>query len=132
MIELDADLKNLNIFIDEANKSAVALKFDDSSIMQIELALEETIVNIITHAYPDKMGKIRFECEIQDSSLVMKIVDFGIPFDILSKEDPDINAPIEERKVGGLGVFFIKKLMDNVTYERSEEGNLLTLEKIKK
>jgi len=132
MIELDADLKNLSAFIALVDKNAVELNFDDSSIMQIELAVEEAIVNIITHAYPDKMGKIRFDCKIEENSMIMTIMDFGIPFDVLSKKDPDIDASIEEREVGGLGVFLIKKLMDNVIYQRSEEGNILILEKRKK
>ena len=132
MIELDADIKHLNAFIELANKSAAEMEFDNSSIMQIELALEEAIVNIINHAYPEKHGKIRFDCVKKDNTLVMSIMDFGIPFDILSAEDPDVNASLEEREVGGLGVFFIKKLMDKVEYERTEEGNLLILEKIKK
>ena len=132
MIELDADIKHLNAFIELANKNALEMEFDNSSVMQIELALEEAIVNIINHAYPEKHGKIRFDCQGNGSSLVMTIMDFGIPFNILTLEDPDVEASLEEREVGGLGVFFIKKLMDRVEYERKQEGNLLTLEKIKK
>lgn len=132
MIELAAELKNLEICTEEARAVAVKMDFDKSSIMQIELALEEAIVNIIHHAYADKPGIIRFECKPQGDSLVIKIVDFGIPFDILSVADPDLDAELEDRKVGGLGIFFIRKFMDNVQYERTEEGNILLLEKIRK
>lgn len=132
MIELDADLKNLSTFIDLAKKYADEMDFDKSSIMQIELALEEAIVNIMNHAYPEGTGKIQLECKIQGNSLLISIMDYGIPFDVMAVEDPDVNASLEERKVGGLGVFFIKKLIDNVNYVRTNEGNLLLLEKIKK
>ena len=129
MIELDADLKNLPQFIELAHACAVDSGFDDSSIMQIELALEEVIVNIVNYAYPVKQGKIKLSCKKEGNAMKMEISDYGILFDMFTAEEPDIDAPLEERHVGGLGVFFVKQLMDEVKYKRRGDENFLTLVK---
>ena len=132
MIEKDADLKNLPSFIELAHKYALELGFEASALMHIELALEEVIVNIINYAYPNDSGKIELTCTKEKESLLMKITDYGIPFDILAATDPDVSVPLEDRKIGGLGVFFVKKLMDEVRYERRDAANILYLIKKKK
>ena len=129
MIEQNADLKNLPLFLEIARNCAEQLDFEKSSIMQIELALEEVIVNIINYAYPLEKGTIGFSCSGKEGNLVMEIADSGIPFDMMSAEDPDIDASLEDRKVGGLGVFFVKQLMDEVFYERRDGKNILILVK---
>lgn len=131
MIELDADLKSLSSFLEAVREYAADLDFDNSSIMQIELALEEVIVNIINYAYPEKKGKIKVLLSTEDGGLIINIIDSGIPFNIMDIEDPDLDASLENRQVGGLGVFFVKQFMDNVIYERSDEENILTLIKNK-
>lgn len=134
MMELNADLNSLPQFIELVHRCSADLEFDNSSIMQIELALEEVIVNIINYAYPDtdKPGKIRLFCKIEGDTLKMEIADDGIPFDMLTADDPDIDASLEDRHIGGLGVFFVKQLMDEVKYERRGDENFLSLTKCKK
>lgn len=98
-------------------------------ISAIELALEEVLVNIIKHAYEESglEGLIEINCGTDAGSLVIEIIDSGKPFDIFSVREPDIYADIDERQIGGLGIFFVKKLMDDVRYRREDGRNILTL-----
>jgi len=103
--------------------------FAGEKISAVELALEEVLVNIIKHAY-EKSGLedlIEINCGTDDGSLVIEIIDSGKPFDIFSVREPDIYADIDERRIGGLGIFFVKNLMDDVRYRREDGRNILTL-----
>ncbi|MEN6374336.1 MAG: ATP-binding protein [Smithella sp.] len=104
--------------------------FAGEKISAIELALEEVLVNIIKHAYKECGidGAIEIRCRKNDAgSLIIEIMDYGMPFDIFSVSEPDISADIDERQIGGLGIFFVKKLMDDVHYRRENDRNILTL-----
>jgi anti-sigma regulatory factor (Ser/Thr protein kinase) len=105
--------------------------FSPERVNKIELAVEEVLVNIINHAYKDcgLNGDIEIVCELVDDArtLVINIVDTGIPFDILSTSEPDTNADLDQHQIGGLGIFLIKQLMDEVRYVRELDRNKLTL-----
>ena len=130
-LELAADLRNLPIFLKEATKLAKSIGFDKHSIMHIELVLEEIIVNIILHAYNNKKnGKIILEGSAAiPKALQLIIKDFGIPFNLIEAKDPDIELSIEERDAGGLGIFLVKRLVNDIKYERKNNTNILTLTK---
>jgi anti-sigma regulatory factor (Ser/Thr protein kinase) len=129
MLELSADLNNLPAFLNEVRSCARNMNFDSTSVLQIELAVEEVIVNIINYAYSDGEGSVCLTCEEQKNKLVLKIIDSGRPFDINLAPAPDTTASVADRKIGGLGLFFVKKMMDNVLYERKNGKNILTLTK---
>ncbi|OPY90636.1 MAG: Serine/threonine-protein kinase BtrW [Syntrophus sp. PtaU1.Bin208] len=104
--------------------------FSVERIRDIELAVEEVLVNIIKYAYGncDQKGSIEITCQPADGrGFVLEIADSGIPFDITSVPDPDVNADINDRQIGGLGIYFVKQLMDEVRYRREEDRNKLTL-----
>ena len=103
--------------------------FAGEKISAVELALEEVLVNIIKHAYEESglEDLIEINCGTDDGSLVIEIIDSGKPFDIFSVREPDIYADIDERRIGGLGIFFVKNLMDDVRYRREDGRNILTL-----
>ena len=103
--------------------------FAGEKISSIELALEEVLVNIIKHAYEESglEDLIEIKCGTDAGSLIIEIIDSGKPFDIFSVREPDIYADIDERQIGGLGIFFVKKLMDDVRYRREDGRNILTL-----
>ncbi len=126
-ITIPAKLEYLGEVIQFVTKQAASFDFEDQKIFAIELATEEAVMNIINNAYPDKSGDLEVECYEENESLVIEIRDNGIPFDLFSAEDPDITADIEERQVGGLGIFLIKKTMDHVKYRRESNSNILTL-----
>ncbi|MFA6812252.1 MAG: ATP-binding protein [Bacteroidaceae bacterium] len=96
----------------------------------LRLVTEEIVVNINNYAYTDKeKGYLIVSIEKKEDNLIMEFRDGGVPFDPLVKEDPDITLPLEERKIGGLGIFLTKKLMDSLSYNRVSGENVLILVK---
>ncbi len=96
---------------------------------QAAVCAEEIFVNIAAYAYPDGAGDVVLRLEATDGGFTMTFTDTGIPFDPLEKEDPDVTLSAEERDVGGLGIFMVKRMMDRVDYRRENGRNRLTLEK---
>ena len=94
--------------------------------MPINLALEEAVSNVMLYAYPGKSGQVLVECDKSDK-LVFTITDSGVPFDPTQQEDPDVTQSAEERPIGGLGIFLVRQIMDDVRYERKDDKNILTL-----
>jgi anti-sigma regulatory factor (Ser/Thr protein kinase) len=104
-------------------------KVESEKLMAILTACEEIIINIINYSYPDSGGDLIVEIEAEDKSLFITFIDNGIPFNPLEIQDADVNLPLEERKEGGLGILMVKRLMDNIQYERRENKNILKLYK---
>lgn len=103
--------------------------FDNLQVEQVLLASEEALVNIIRHAYPrGEIGEVQVSCRFDGMLFHLEIRDSGKAFNPL-EEGPtvDTHAGLEEREIGGLGVFFIRKLMDRSLYERQGKENVLTL-----
>lgn len=106
--------------------------FGERDIYSVQLATDEAVSNIIEHAY-EGISNASFEltCEFKRDRLVITIMDHGKPFDPSKVAIPDVKADLSERKIGGLGIFLMRKLMDEVRYEITASGNLLTLVKRK-
>ena len=127
-IVVPAHLPSLQKSIAFVSSCAKAAGFDSKRIREIELCVEEVLVNIFNYAYPGDGGQVTIACRRgADGNLVVRIQDEGIPFNILSASDPDITANIDERQIGGLGIFFVRQLMDGVEYRREANRNILTL-----
>ena len=98
--------------------------------MPINLALEEAVSNVMLYAYPDSNnGRVLVEAEKSHNQVVFTITDSGIPFDPTQQEEPDITQSAEDRPIGGLGIFLVRQIMDEVKYERKEDKNILRLVK---
>ena len=99
--------------------------------MQIDVAVEEIFVNIASYAYAPETGKatIRIERDGNGRGVTVEFEDSGVPFDPLAKPDPDVTLSAEERKIGGLGIYMVKKSMDQVQYRHENGKNILTLRK---
>lgn len=96
----------------------------------VRLSCEEIIVNIISYAYPvGTDGYIGVNVTKEQGTLCIEIQDGGIPFNPLEKEDPDISQKLEERDIGGLGIFLVFQMMDEVEYKYEEGKNTLKLRK---
>ncbi len=104
---------------------------DEKAIIQIDIAVEEIFVNIAHYAYTPNVGQAVIRTEITEDPLMISItfIDSGMAFDPLAKPDPDVTLPAEERQIGGLGIYMVKKSMDEVTYERKDDQNILTIRK---
>lgn len=98
--------------------------------LNLNLVLEELFSNIIFYGYDDDQShEINIEIELENSSLRIKLEDDAKEFNPLLVPEPDMNTPLEDRKIGGLGIFFVRRFMDTVTYSRINNKNILTLTK---
>ena len=99
--------------------------------MQLEIAVEEIFVNIASYAYEGGEGKATIRCSYDEEDEMLSVMfrDSGSPFDPISASDPDVHIPIDDRQIGGLGIFMVKKSMDEVIYEREGGENILTIRK---
>ena len=100
--------------------------------MQIDVAVEEIYVNVASYAYAPETGSVTITLETADAprSVTITFTDSGVPYDPLAKEDPDVTLSADERKIGGLGIYMVKKTMDSMTYEYKNKQNVLKLTKI--
>lgn len=117
------------------------LKFVDSELeeydcppkamVQLDIAVEELFVNIVNYAYGPDTGSatIRVELAEDPRAVMITFIDGGIPYDPLAKPDPDTTLSVEEREIGGLGIFMVKKSMDDMRYEYKDGNNILTITK---
>ncbi len=99
------------------------------AIVQVNLAIDEIFGNIAHYAYPNGTGNATVSVDLDDLSIKIVFSDEGVPFDPLQQTDPDIEQSVEERSVGGLGIFMVKKIMDFVEYEYREGKNILSIVK---
>ena len=128
-IEASADkLSEVQLFIDEHLEKADC---PAKAKIQIGIAVEEIFINIVSYAYAPQEGKatVRVEVEEQPLAVTITFTDRGIPYDPLAKEDPDVTLSADEREIGGLGVFLVKKSMDDVSYEYKNGKNILKIKK---
>lgn len=100
-------------------------------LMQVQIAVEEIFVNIAHYAYDSEQGTATIRVEVGGDPLqvIITFIDQGIPYDPLQKEDPDVTLSAEDRQIGGLGIFMVKKSMDDVKYEYADGKNILTISK---
>lgn len=91
------------------------------------VSVEEAFVNICSYAYPDGEGTAEFACGADNNMFVLEIADRGSPFDVLTLPDPDTTLDIMDREIGGMGVHFIRKLSDDVSYRRENGRNILRM-----
>lgn len=133
-LQMESDLKNLEIVSDFIAKTMRDLGAkEEKDIFDVQLAVDEALTNIIEHAYSgEKGGKIIIRCRMLEfpKEFVVKLRDSGKPFDPQAVLAPNTEAKLDERKVGGLGIYFMKRLMQSVKYAIDDKGNELTMTKL--
>ena len=129
-ITLSNDVKEiplLNAFVDEVCEFH---DLDPLVTMQMNLALEEAIVNVMSYAYPEgTKGYVDISVQTDSSGLTFVISDSGKPFDPTTRGEVDTTLSAEERSIGGLGIHLVRQLMDSIQYEYKDGHNVLTLKK---
>ena len=129
-ITLPNDIATVPQLHEFAREVARDASLDESMAMSLDLALEEAVVNVMQYAYPeDTNGTVDIIATIADDTLTFVISDSGKPFDPTAKADVDTTLSAEERPVGGLGIHLVRQIMDDITYERKDNKNILTLKK---
>lgn len=102
--------------------------FAADKTLMVRLALEEALVNVIQYAYPEGKGKLELGCSVESQEkLELSIRDWGPPFDPLSRKAPDLVEDVMKRPIGGLGIYLVRQMTDELSYVREQNGNLLTL-----
>jgi len=118
-------LSEVFAFVDEASADA---GMEMKSQNNVRLAVEEIFVNIASYAYPSGEGDVTVSVSVEAERFTVAFADGGTPYDPLAKPDPDTTLPAAEREIGGLGIFMVKKIMDNVEYRYENLKNILTIE----
>ena len=130
-ITVEAVLDNLQTVLGFATQHLEERDCPMKVLMQTELVIEEIFVNIASYAYNPETGPATFCMEFEDNpnAVLMTFIDSGKPYNPLEKADPDTTLAIEERDVGGLGIFLVKKNVDELTYEYTDGKNILRMKK---
>ena len=130
-LTIAATIENIETVTDFVNEQLEAYDCPMKAQMQIDIAIDELFGNIAHYAYNPEVGSATVRVEVIEDplSVVITFIDNGIPYDPLKKEDPNTTLSADEREIGGLGIFMVKKTMDDVIYEYKDGQNRLTIVK---
>ena len=130
-LTLAATVENIETVTEFVNEQLEAMDCPMKAQMQIDVAIDELFGNIAHYAYNPEIGQATVRVEVIENPLAVSItfIDNGVPYDPLTKADPDITLSAEERDIGGLGIYMVKKTMDEITYEYKDGQNILAIKK---
>lgn len=130
-LTVEAAIENIPLVTDFVNEQLEGLGCSVKAQMQIDIAVDELFSNIAHYAYDSGSGNatVRVETTEEPLAVVITFIDKGVPYDPLKRDDPDTSLSAEEREIGGLGIYMVKKSMDEVSYEYKDGQNILTITK---
>ena len=121
-----AEIPEVTAWLEEVMRGS---GFTEEAILDTQLAVEEAITNVIVHGYKESGGEVVITCHVHSDRMEVEIADTAPRFDPLSMPEPDLDGSIEERRIGGLGVFLIRQVMDGVSYRYENGKNILLMTK---
>ena len=126
-----ATVENIEAVTDFVNEQLEALDCPMKAQMQIDIAIDELFGNIAHYAYNPETGSATVRVEVQEEPLavIITFIDGGVPYDPLAAADPNTKLSAEERSIGGLGIYIVKKSMDEIPYEYKDGKNVLSIKK---
>ena len=129
-LTLPAAAENIEKAVEFVNSQLEAAGCPPKVTVQIDIAIDELFGNIAHYAYGKDTGEATVRVEVtEEPSVIITFIDSGIPYNPLEKPDPDVAQSLEERQIGGLGIFMVKKSMDDITYEYKDGQNILRIRK---
>ena len=130
-LTIPATVENIEKVTEFVNGQLEEINCPIKAKMQIDIAIDELFGNIAHYAYKPETGPATVRVEETEApiSVIVTFIDHGIPYDPLKKDDPDVTLSAEERAIGGLGIFMVKKTMDEITYEYKDGQNILSIRK---
>ncbi len=130
-LKIAATVENIEAVTDFVNQQLETLDCPMKAQMQIDIAIDELFGNIAHYAYNPEIGGAIVRVEVTEDPLavIITFIDNGVPYDPLAKEDPDVTLSAEDRDIGGLGIYMVKKTMDEISYEYKDGQNILTIKK---
>lgn len=128
---IDATVENIEKVTEFVDEQLELLDCPMKAQMQIDIAIDELFGNIAHYAYKPDVGSAAIRVEVTEEPLAVEItfIDHGIPYDPLTNQEPDTSLSAEERQIGGLGIYMVKKSMDEISYEYREGKNILKIKK---
>lgn len=126
-IRLKADSGAISRASDFVESACRDLGMDQDETYALLLILDELVANVCHYAYPDGEGSLEVAIGMEGNRCVLKLTDSGVPFDPTRHQDPKTEGPVEDRKVGGLGIYFIKRKAERFEYRRVGERNVVTV-----
>ena len=123
----EARIESLPAALEAVLESAEAAGLPPARAVQLELALEEALANVVHHAYGDEGGPLDLTCQAGEGSFVVEIADDGPPFNPLDVEEAPVEGDLADLEPGGLGIFLILRLADEALYRRENDRNVLSL-----
>jgi serine/threonine-protein kinase RsbW len=125
-----AELESLQVFRGFITECCARYDIPSDVVLDLKLAVDEACTNIIEHGYKGMdPGSVILSFRIEPDRILVQITDFGHVFEPVEAPKPDVEAALENRELGGLGLYLIYQTMDNIDYQSSEEGNTLTFTK---
>lgn len=130
-LTVDATLDNITLVTDFVNEQLEAFGCPLKAKFQIDIAIDELFGNIAHYAYKPDVGPATVRVEVKENPLavIITFIDHGVQYDPLSAKEPDTTLSVEERSIGGLGIYIVKKSMDEITYEYKDGQNILKIKK---
>lgn len=130
-LTIAATVENIETVTEFVNEQLEALDCPMKAQMQIDIAIDELFGNIAHYAYNPDVGNATVRVEVMEEPLavIITFIDAGVPYDPLKVADPDITLSADQRQIGGLGIYMVKKSMDEITYEYKDGKNILSIKK---
>lgn len=130
-LTVDATVESIRVITEFVDEQLEQLGCPMKAQVQIDIAIDELFSNIVHYAYHPEVGPATVRVEVVEDplSVVITFIDQGVPYDPLAKADPNVNLSAEEREAGGLGIYIVKKNMNEITYEYKDGRNILRIRK---
>ena len=129
LLEIRNNISEVDRICTSIQEFCTTHSISDSKCYDVTVIIDELATNIINYAYTDGQEHVFiFSIELKpDQKIYMQLIDDGVPFDPIKKSDPDTDLSLEDRPIGGLGIFFAKQLSESITYNRDDDKNMLTI-----
>lgn len=130
-LTVDATVESIPVITDFVDEQLAEYDCPMKAQAQIDIAIDELFSNIVHYAYHPGIGPATVRVEVVEKplSVVITFIDQGVPYDPLAKEDPDVTLSAQDREIGGLGIYIVKKNMNEITYEYKDGRNILKIRK---
>lgn len=126
---IEATKDNLNQVIKFVDAELEANDCSMKAQLQLDVAVEEMYINVASYAYAPDVGNVTIQVDFADGNVSITFIDSGVPFNPLDKPDPDVTLSAAERQIGGLGIYMVKKSMDDFSYLYKDGQNISTVKK---
>ncbi len=128
-MKIGSDIREIPAVSRRLEDTMGASGFSSEEILDTQLAVEEVVTNIIVHGYKKAGCPVEISCRFIPGAAMIRIADSAPPFDPLSIPEPDLGGDIDKRRIGGLGIYLLRRIMDGISYRYENGRNILTMEK---